>query len=128
MCRCAPPCEQSLPLYPRCPRFGPGYAVPVHHHLIGPIRPRAGLAPARPSIRFTALSLCSTQNRFLFKAIRFARKLTHRLSQKMWSRATLTLRLLHYCRRKSSSPSYDVVRTKTRHLCPPTLYIYVLFL
>src|SRR5262249_41376896 len=26
-------------LYPRGPRSGPVYAVPVHHHLIGPIRP-----------------------------------------------------------------------------------------
>jgi hypothetical protein len=28
-----------LPLYPRGPRSGPGYAVPVHLHLLGPIRP-----------------------------------------------------------------------------------------
>ena len=28
-----------LPLYPRGPRSGPGYVVPVHHHLIGPMRP-----------------------------------------------------------------------------------------
>jgi len=27
------------PLYPRGPRSGPGYVVPVHPHLIGPIRP-----------------------------------------------------------------------------------------
>ena len=29
----------AVPLYPRGPRFGPGCVVPVHHHLIGPIRP-----------------------------------------------------------------------------------------
>jgi hypothetical protein len=28
-----------LPLYPRGPRSGPGYVVPVHPHLIGPMRP-----------------------------------------------------------------------------------------
>src|SRR5436190_438461 len=28
-----------LPLYPRGPRSGPGYSVPVHPHLIDPIRP-----------------------------------------------------------------------------------------
>ena len=27
------------PLYPRGPRSGPGYSVPHHHHLIGPMRP-----------------------------------------------------------------------------------------
>jgi hypothetical protein len=27
------------PLYPRGPRSGPGYSVPVHHHLVDPIRP-----------------------------------------------------------------------------------------
>jgi hypothetical protein len=43
--RCAgtPPCKRLLPLYPRVtirgPRSGPGYSVPVHQHLIGPIRP-----------------------------------------------------------------------------------------
>ena len=39
--RCAgtPPCKRLVPLYPRGPRSGPGYSVPVHQHLIGPIRP-----------------------------------------------------------------------------------------
>jgi hypothetical protein len=32
----------TLPLYPRDPRSGPGYAVPVHHHLTGPMRPTHG--------------------------------------------------------------------------------------
>ena len=34
----APPCERTHPLYPRGPRSGPGYAVPIHQHLIDPIR------------------------------------------------------------------------------------------
>ena len=29
----------AMPLYPRGPRSGPAYSVPVHHHLSGPIRP-----------------------------------------------------------------------------------------
>ena len=29
----------AAPLYPRGPRSGPGYAVPVHHRLFDPIRP-----------------------------------------------------------------------------------------
>jgi len=39
--RCAgtPPCKRLWPLYPRGPRSGPGYSVPVHPHLIDPIRP-----------------------------------------------------------------------------------------
>ncbi len=49
MCWCAPPCERSFPLYPRGPRSGPGYAVPVHHHLIGPIRPTRGHIPTSPT-------------------------------------------------------------------------------
>src|SRR6266853_4423197 len=37
-----------IPLYPRGPRSGPGYAVPVHHHLVGPIRPTRGHIPTSP--------------------------------------------------------------------------------
>jgi hypothetical protein len=38
-----------LPLYPRGPRSGPGCVVPVHHRLLGPIRPtRRHVAPSRP--------------------------------------------------------------------------------
>ena len=37
------------PLYPRGPRSGPGYSVPVHPHLIGPIRPTRGHIPTSPS-------------------------------------------------------------------------------
>jgi hypothetical protein len=39
---CALPCERLLPLYPRGPRSGPGYIVPVHQRLIGPMRPTCG--------------------------------------------------------------------------------------
>ena len=45
----APPCERTHPLYPRGPRSGPGYAVPVHLHLIGPIRPTRGHIPTSPT-------------------------------------------------------------------------------
>src|ERR1035438_5067857 len=38
-CAGAPPFERLPPLYPRGPRSGPGYSVPHHHHLIGPMRP-----------------------------------------------------------------------------------------
>ena len=38
----APPCKQLPSLYPRGPRSGPGYAVPIRHHLIDPIRPTRG--------------------------------------------------------------------------------------
>ena len=31
--------QAATPLYPRGPRSGPGYAVPIHPHLCGPIRP-----------------------------------------------------------------------------------------
>src|SRR6266542_4139745 len=44
----APPCERTQPLYPRGPRSGPGYAVPAHHHLVGPIRPTRGHIPTPP--------------------------------------------------------------------------------
>jgi hypothetical protein len=30
--------QAATPLYPRGPRSGPGYAVPIHQHLIDPIR------------------------------------------------------------------------------------------
>jgi hypothetical protein len=36
------------PLYPRGPRSGPGYAVPVHRHLLGPIRPTRRHIPTSP--------------------------------------------------------------------------------
>jgi hypothetical protein len=55
----APPCERTQPLYPRGPRSGPGYAVPVHHHLVGPIRPTRGHIPTSPpSGLYEMPSLC----------------------------------------------------------------------
>jgi hypothetical protein len=39
----------DLPLYPRGPRSGPGYAVPVHPRLSGPIRPTRGHISISPS-------------------------------------------------------------------------------
>src|SRR5260370_36839815 len=41
----------DLPLYPRGPRSGPGYAVPVHPHLTGPIRPTRRHIPTSPFSR-----------------------------------------------------------------------------
>jgi len=38
----------GLPLYPRGPRSGPGYAVPVHPRLTGPICPTRGHIPISP--------------------------------------------------------------------------------
>lgn len=34
-----PSFEESYLLYPRGPRYGLGYAVPVHQRLLGPMRP-----------------------------------------------------------------------------------------
>ncbi len=39
----------DLPLYPRGPRSGPGYVVPIHPHLIGPIRPTRRHIQTSPS-------------------------------------------------------------------------------
>jgi hypothetical protein len=36
------------PLYPRGPRSGLGYSVPVHQHLLGPIRPTRRHIPTSP--------------------------------------------------------------------------------
>ena len=48
-----------LPPYPRGPRSGPGYSVPVHHHLFGPIRPTRRHAPISPhGGLYAAPSLC----------------------------------------------------------------------
>ena len=38
----------GFPLYPRGPRSGPGYAVPVHPHLTGPMRPTRRHIPTSP--------------------------------------------------------------------------------
>ena len=47
-CAGTPPLERLLPLYPRGPRSGPGSSVPVHPHLIGPIRPTRRHIPTSP--------------------------------------------------------------------------------
>ena len=45
--------------YPRGPRSGPGYSVPVHHHLLGPIRPTRRHASISPHCGlYAAPSLC----------------------------------------------------------------------
>jgi hypothetical protein len=46
-------------LYPRGPRSGPGYSVPVHPHLVSPIRPSCGNIPTSPHGGLYAMSsLC----------------------------------------------------------------------
>ena len=46
-------------LYPRGPRSGPGYVVPVHRHLTGPIRPTRRHSSTSPPCGLYALSsLC----------------------------------------------------------------------
>ena len=44
----APPCELLPPLYPRGPRSGPGYVVPVHPRLTDPMRPTPRHIPISP--------------------------------------------------------------------------------
>ncbi len=57
---CAPP-WRSLLLRPRGPRSGPGYRVPVRHHLIGPIRPTRGHTAISPHGGLYAMpSLCGS--------------------------------------------------------------------
>ena len=51
--------QAALPLYPWGPRSGPGYSVPVHPHLIGPIRPtRRHTATSPPRGLYAVPSLC----------------------------------------------------------------------
>jgi hypothetical protein len=55
--------------HPRGPRSGPGYSVPVRHHLIGPIRPTRGHIAISPHGGLYAMpSLCgsagATRERF----------------------------------------------------------------
>jgi len=59
----------EVPLYPRGPRSGPGYVVPVHHHLLGPIRPTRRHITTSPHGGLYAMpSLCrsasATRERF----------------------------------------------------------------
>ena len=44
--------QAAKPLYPRGPRSGPSYAVSVHLHLIGPIRPTRQHIATSPQMRF----------------------------------------------------------------------------
>jgi len=51
----------GVPLYPRGPRSGPGYAVPVHPHLTGPMRPTRRHIPTSPQRGLYEISsLCLT--------------------------------------------------------------------
>jgi len=54
----SPPFERLLPLCPRGPRSGPGYSVPVHHHLSGPMRPTCRHTSISPSRLYEMPSLC----------------------------------------------------------------------
>jgi hypothetical protein len=47
------------PLYPRGPRSGPGYAVPVHHHLFDPIRPTRGHISTHRLAAYTRCLRCA---------------------------------------------------------------------
>jgi hypothetical protein len=65
----APPCEQPTSLYSRGPRSGPGFVVPAHQHLTGPIRPTRGHIAISPHSGLYAMpSLCgsaeATRERF----------------------------------------------------------------
>ena len=63
-CACAPPFKRPMPLYPRDPRSGPGYVVPVHHHLSGPMRPTCRHSSISPQCGLYALpSLCALSPR-----------------------------------------------------------------
>jgi len=56
----APPFKRLWPLYPRGPRSGPGYSVPVHPYLIGPIRPTRRHIATSPQSGLCAMpSLCA---------------------------------------------------------------------
>jgi hypothetical protein len=53
--------EAECSAYPRGPRSGPGYSVPVRHHLIGPIRPTRGhIAISPPCGLYAVPSLCGS--------------------------------------------------------------------
>jgi hypothetical protein len=47
------------PALPQGSRSGPGYADPIHHHLVGPIRPTCGhISTSQPSDLYEMPSLC----------------------------------------------------------------------
>ena len=57
---CAPPLERLPPLYPRGPRSGPGFSVPVHLHLSDPMRPTRRHIPTSPLCGLYGMpSLCA---------------------------------------------------------------------
>jgi hypothetical protein len=51
------------PLYPRGPRSGPGYAVPVHLHLFSPIRPTRRHIQTSPFAAYTRCLRCAYSHR-----------------------------------------------------------------
>ena len=58
--------KRLLPLYPRGPRSGPGYSVPVHQHLVSPIRPtrkHISISPTRLIQDVLAVRRTSTPRR-----------------------------------------------------------------
>ena len=57
-CVGTPPFKRPLPLYPRGPRYGPGYAVPVHHHLLTPCAPLASTSRFHGHRLYEMPSLC----------------------------------------------------------------------
>ena len=59
LCAGAPPCQRLPSLYPRGPRSGPGYSVPVPLRLIDPIRPSCGhISTSPPCGLYEMPSLC----------------------------------------------------------------------
>jgi hypothetical protein len=61
----------AVPLYPRGPRSGPGCAIPVHHHLIGPIRPtrrHSATSPLGGLYALPSLCLSASATREWFRA------------------------------------------------------------
>ena len=58
----------GLPPYPRGPRSGPGFAVPVHPHLFLPIRPLAGTSRLRRLATYTRCPRCAYSHMPSFSA------------------------------------------------------------
>ena len=55
----APPCKRHMSLYSRGPRSGPGYVVPVHPRLSGPIRPTRRHIATSPQTVYTRSPRCA---------------------------------------------------------------------
>ena len=58
----APPFER-FPALPRGPRSGPGHSVPVHHHLIDPIRPTRRHNSTSPPAAYTSCLRCASERK-----------------------------------------------------------------